>query len=511
MQDYSSNSKRLAKNTVVLYFRMAFIILINLYMSRVILDTLGVEDYGIYNVVGGFVTMFSILSASLSNAISRFITFELGRGDLERQKQVFSTSVTVLIILSVVIAILLELIGLWFLNNKMQLPADRLTAAHWTLQCSIFTFVLNLISVPYNGCIIAHEHMTAFAYISILDVLLKLGSVFFLYFALGDELIIYSLLIAFSALIVRLVYGVYCNIHFKECKFKFLWDKPLIRKMLSMASWNMLGAGGGILNDQGTNVAMNVFFGVTVNAARGIASQVNSAVQQFAASFITALNPQITKSYAQGDFQGMQSLIHRGIKFSYFLMLIISIPIIIEAPFILDLWLPVVPDYTILFVRLTIVIALVTASGHIFFTAIMATGDIKKYQIVIGCLSVTIFIITLLLFYLGFPPYYAYIVHLIIDIVVLIARMVLVNQKVDIDIKGLLVNVFPTMIVVTLCSTVAPVLLYVILNNSTSLYAVSIVIFSSLVCTAISVYFLGLNLSEKTFLKSIILSKIKSK
>lgn len=511
MQDYSSNSKRLAKNTVVLYFRMAFIILINLYMSRVILDTLGVEDYGIYNVVGGFVTMFSILSASLSNAISRFITFELGRGDLERQKQVFSTSVTVLIILSVVIAILLELIGLWFLNNKMQLPADRLTAAHWTLQCSIFTFVLNLISVPYNGCIIAHEHMTAFAYISILDVLLKLGSVFFLYFALGDELIIYSLLIAFSALIVRLVYGVYCNIHFKECKFKFLWDKPLIRKMLSMASWNMLGAGGGILNDQGTNVAMNVFFGVTVNAARGIASQVNSAVQQFAASFITALNPQITKSYAQGDFQGMQSLIHRGIKFSYFLMLIISIPIIIEAPFILDLWLPVVPDYTILFVRLTIVIALVTASGHIFFTAIMATGDIKKYQIVIGCLSVTIFIITLLLFYLGFPPYYAYIVHLIIDIVVLIARMVLVNQKVDIDIKGLLVNVFPTMIVVTLCSTVAPVLLYVILNNSTSLYAVSIVIFSSLVCTAISVYFLGLDLSEKTFLKSIILSKIKSK
>lgn len=490
---------------------MAFIILINLYMSRVILDTLGVEDYGIYNVVGGFVTMFSILSASLSNAISRFITFELGRGDLERQKQVFSTSVTVLIILSVVIAILLELIGLWFLNNKMQLPADRLTAAHWTLQCSIFTFVLNLISVPYNGCIIAHEHMTAFAYISILDVLLKLGSVFFLYFALGDELIIYSLLIAFSALIVRLVYGVYCNIHFKECKFKFLWDKPLIRKMLSMASWNMLGAGGGILNDQGTNVAMNVFFGVTVNAARGIASQVNSAVQQFAASFITALNPQITKSYAQGDFQGMQSLIHRGIKFSYFLMLIISIPIIIEAPFILDLWLPVVPDYTILFVRLTIVIALVTASGHIFFTAIMATGDIKKYQIVIGCLSVTIFIITLLLFYLGFPPYYAYIVHLIIDIVVLIARMVLVNQKVDIDIKGLLVNVFPTMIVVTLCSTVAPVLLYVILNNSTSLYAVSIVIFSSLVCTAISVYFLGLDLSEKTFLKSIILSKIKSK
>lgn len=511
MQDYSSNSKRLAKNTVVLYFRMAFIILINLYMSRVILDTLGVEDYGIYNVVGGFVTMFSILSAALSNAISRFITFELGRGDLESQKQVFSTSVTVLIILSVVIAILLELIGLWFLNNKMQIPADRLTAAHWTLQCSIFTFVLNLISVPYNGCIIAHEHMTAFAYISILDVLLKLGSVFFLYFALGDELIIYSLLIAFSALIVRLVYGVYCNIQFKECKFKFLWDKPLIRKMLSMASWNMLGAGGGILNDQGTNVAMNVFFGVTVNAARGIASQVNSAVQQFAASFITALNPQITKSYAQGDFQGMQSLIHRGIKFSYFLMLIISIPIIIEAPFILDLWLPVVPDYTILFVRLTIVIALVTASGHIFFTAIMATGDIKKYQIVIGCLSVTIFTITLLLFYLGFPPYYAYIVHLIIDIVVLIARIVLVNQKVDIDMKGLLVNVFPTMIVVTLCSTVVPVLLYVILNNSTSLYAVSIVIFSSLVCTAISVYFLGLNLSEKNFLKSIILSKIKSK
>lgn len=511
MQDYSSNNKRLAKNTFVLYFRMAFIILINLYMSRVILDTLGVEDYGIYNVVGGFVTMFSILSASLSNAISRFITFELGRGDVVSQNKVFSTSVTVLIILSFVIAILLEIIGLWFLNNKMQIPTERLTAAHWTLQCSIFTFVLNLISVPYNGCIIAHEHMTAFAYISILDVLLKLGSVFFLYLALGDNLVIYSLLIAFSALIVRFVYGVYCNRHFIECKFMFLWDKSLIMKMISMASWNMFGAGGGILNNQGTNVAMNVFFGVTVNAARGIASQVNSAVQQFAASFITALNPQITKSYAIGDIQGMQNLIHRGIKFSYFLMLIISIPIIIETPFILYLWLPVVPDYTILFVRLTIVIALVTASGNIFFTAIMATGDIKKYQIVIGCLSLTIFTITLLLFYLGFPPYYAYIVHLIIDIIVLVARMVLVNQKININIKRLSVNVFPTMIIVTLCSSVIPVLLYVLLNDSTSFCSILIVIFSSLVCTAISVYYLGLNLAEKNFLKSIILSKIKSK
>ncbi len=511
MQDYSSNNTRLAKNTVVLYFRMAFIILINLYMSRVILDTLGVENYGIYNVVGGFVTMFSILSAALSNAISRFITFELGRGDINSQNKVFSTSVTVLIILSFIIAILLEIIGLWFLNNKMQIPTERLTAAHWTLQCSIFTFVLNLISVPYNGCIIAHEHMTAFAYISILDVLLKLGSVFFLYLALGDNLVIYSLLIAFSALIVRFVYGVYCNRHFIECKFMFLWDKPLIKKMISMASWNMLGAGGGILNNQGTNVAMNVFFGVTVNAARGIASQVNSAIQQFAASFITALNPQITKSYAKGDIQGMQYLIHRGIKFSYFLMLIISIPIIIETPFILDLWLPVVPDYTILFVRLTIVIALVTASGNIFFTAIMATGDIKKYQIVIGCLSLTIFAITLLLFYMGFPPYYAYIVHLTIDIIVLVARMVLVNQKININIKGLSVNVFPTMIIVTLCSSAIPVLLYVLLNDSNSFCSVSIVIFSSLVCTAISVYYLGLNLAEKSFLKSIILSKIKSK
>lgn len=511
MQDYSSNSKRLAKNTLVLYFRMAFIILINLYMSRVILDTLGVEDYGIYNVVGGFVTMFSILSASLSNAISRFITFELGKGDLDSQKQVFSTSVTVLIILSVIIAILLEIIGLWFLNNKMQIPVERMAAAHWTLQCSIFTFVLNLISVPYNGCIIAHEHMTAFAYISILDVLLKLGSVFFLYLALGDNLIVYSVLIAISAFIVRLVYGIYCNRHFIECKFKFLWDESLIKKMISMASWNMLGAGGGILNDQGTNVAMNVFFGVTVNAARGIASQVNSAVQQFAASFITALNPQITKSYAQGDISALQSLVHRGIKFSYYLMLIISIPIIIEAPFILDLWLPVVPDYTVLFVRLTIVIALVTASGHIFFTAIMATGDIKRYQIVIGSLSVTIFIITLLLFYIGFPPYYSYIIHLIIDIVVLVARMILVNQKVDIDIKGLLFCIFPTMFIVTLCSSAIPVLLYIILKNPTSLDSVSIVIFSSLVCTAISVYYLGLNLDEKNFLKSIILSKIKRK
>ena len=234
MLDSVENNKRLAKNTIILYFRMGFLVLINLYISRLILDTLGVEDYGIYNVVGGFVMMFSLLSASLSNSISRFITFEIGRDNLEKLKVVFSNSVTVQLILAIIIGVLIEIIGVWFLNFKMQIPNERLVAANWTLQCSIITFMLNLISVPYNGCIIAHERMTAFAYISIFDVLLKLGSVLLLYIAFIDNLILYSIAVALSALVIRVIYGIYCKRNFSECTYRFMWNKKLVKEMLKL-------------------------------------------------------------------------------------------------------------------------------------------------------------------------------------------------------------------------------------------------------------------------------------
>lgn len=500
-----SNNQRLAKNTIVLYLRMAIVIIVNLFISRLVLDTLGVSDYGIYNVVGGFVTLFSLLSGALSNSISRFITFELGKGDLSELKKVFSTSVMVQVMISLAIGLLIEVVGVWFLNYKLQIPEDRMLAANWVLQCSVITFILNLVSVPYNGCIIAHERMTAFAYISIFEVFLKLSSVLLLYLSYTDNLILYSVLLTLSALIVRLIYGIYCKKNFEECTTNYTLEKRLVKKMFSLASWNMLGSGAGMLNDQGTNIMMNLFFGVTVNAAKGIAMQVNAAVQQFAASFITALNPQLTKLYSQERVEDLQKLLHAGIKYSYFLMYLIALPVLIEAPFILQLWLKIVPEYTSLFVRLTILIALATVSGNLLFTVVMATGKIKKYQIVIGICSISIFIITTILFLLGCPPQTAFIVHLCMDVVILFARLIIINEMVDIKLQKILIDLIPRIIVVSGLSAMIPIFLHLRLDGITSLLAVFV---SSIVCTVLFIMLLGLTPAEKEKLFVVIKNKL---
>lgn len=487
---------------------MIVIMAINLYISRVVLNTLGVKDYGIYNVVGGFVTLFTLLSGSLSNAISRYITFELGRGDLVKLKKVFATSVSVQLLLSAGISILLEIIGIWFVNYRMQIPADRIYAANWVLQCSIVTFILNLISVPFNGCIIAHERMNAYAYISILDAILKLGSVLILYFNIGDKLIVYSILLALSAAFIRFIYGLYCKKNFAECNIRLSFDKTLVKEMTAMASWNMLGAGGSALNNHGVNILINIFFGVTLNAARGIAVQVNSAVQQFAGSFITALNPQITKAYSIGNFDEMRKLVFSGIKFSYFLMFFISLPIIIETPIILELWLKNVPETAVLLVRLTLILSLTTVLSNILFTVAMATGNIKKYQIVVGSLSLSIFFLSFLGFTLGGSIATTYYITFIIDIIILIARFLIVNNLVYIGKKNFFIKVILPVISVTFIASLLPIIVYKTANNS-SLLSCSIVVFSCFTSTIITVLFIGLTKDERASIIKLISKKIK--
>ena len=312
MTNSSSNNKRIAKNTLLLYIRMLFLMVVSLYTSRVVLNALGVEDFGIYNVVGGVVAMFSMLSGSLSAAITRFITYELGTGNKENLKKIFSSSVTIQIGLAVLIALLAEAVGVWFLNVKMNIPDARMVAANWVFQFSILTFAINLISVPYNASIIAHERMSAFAYISILEAIGKLAIAFLITVSPMDRLIFYSLLMCAVALLVRLVYGYYCKKHFEECTYHFLWDKELLKRMFGFAGWNFIGASSAVLRDQGGNVVINLFCGPVVNAARGIASQVNTAVHGFVSNFMTALNPQITKSYASGNRDYMMTLIFQG-------------------------------------------------------------------------------------------------------------------------------------------------------------------------------------------------------
>ena len=381
MTNASENNKRIARNTLLLYFRMLFMMAVSLYTSRIVLNALGVEDFGLYNVVGGVVAMFSLLSGSLSTAISRFITYELGKGQQGNLNKIFSSAVTIQLILAGIIILFAELIGVWFLNTQMTIPASRLLASNWVFQISLLTFVINIISIPYNACIIAHEKMSAFAYISILEAMGKLITAYFITISPMDKLIFYSLLMCGIALLVRFTYGYYCKNHFYECNYHFSWDKQLLKQMFSFAGWNFIGTASAVLRDQGGNILINIFCGPIVNAARGIAFQVNNAVLGFVSNFMTALNPQITKSYAGNNHKYMMTLIFQGARLSFYMLLILSLPILLNTQYILELWLKTVPEHSVLFVQLVLILAMSESISYPLITAIQATGRIRNYQL----------------------------------------------------------------------------------------------------------------------------------
>ena len=400
----SVNNKRIAKNTLLLYFRMLLLMLISLYTSRVILNALGVEDYGIYNVVGGVVTMFSMLSGSLSAAISRFITFELGTGDKEQLKKVFSSSITIQLVIALVIVIIAETVGAWFLNEKMVIPENRLTAANWCFQFSIITFAINLISVPYNASIIAHEKMSAFAYISILEALGKLTIAWLITINPIDRLVFFALMVAVLSVIIRIIYGSYCKHHFEECTYHFIYDHELLKRMFGFSGWNFIGASSAVLRNQGTDIILNLFFGPTVNAARGIAVKMDSVITHFVTNFMMALNPQITKSYANGDKEYMFKLMFKGARYSYYILLLLGLPVILNAHYILVLWLKLVPDHTVLFVQLILLLGLSECISHPLITAMLATGKIRNYQLVVGGLQLLNLPVACICLYFGAIP-----------------------------------------------------------------------------------------------------------
>ena len=381
--DNHTNNKRIAKNTLLIYFRMLFMMAVSLFTSRITLETLGITDYGIYNVIGGMVAMFSILSGSLSIAIGRFITVEMGSGDREKLATIFSTSVSIQLFMAVVVCVFAEVAGGWFLNNKMVIPADRLDAAHWVLHLSIMTFMVNLVSVPYNAVIIAHEKMSAFAYISILEALLKLVIVYFLYVSPFDKLVIYSILLACVAVLIRLVYGTYCRKHFAEARYKLRLDKKQLRNMLVFIGWAFWGNGVVVLKDQGTNVLLNMFCGPAVNAARGVAMQVNTAVYNFVQNFMIAVNPQITKSYSVGDLSSMHKLVIRSAKFGYFILLVMLMPVCANINYVLDLWLVEVPEHTANFIILILLYSSIDCMVTPLCTGVIAEGNIKPYEIAV--------------------------------------------------------------------------------------------------------------------------------
>ena len=510
MNSHAENTRRIAKNTLVLYVRTLFTMLVSLYTSRVILNTLGVSDFGIINVVGGVVGMFSVISNSLSSSISRFITFELGHGNFNKLRLIFSTSVNIQIGISLIIVILAECIGVWFINHKLNIPEGRLIAANWVFQCSLLSFVIGLISVPYNACIIAHERMSAFAYISILETILKLVIVYMLFISPYDKLISYSILFVIVAIIIRLIYGWYCHNHFAESHYKFVYDKSLIKEMSGFAGWSFFGNGAYMLNTQGVDMLINIFFGVTLNAAKGVASQVQNAVMQFVGNFTVALNPQITKSYASGDREYMNKLVCRGARFSYFLLLIFTVPIVCEADYILHLWLKTVPEYAPIFLRLMLFGTLMTLLGNTMLTAIFATGKIRKYQLAVTIVGCFVFPLTWLAFRMGLPPETTYYIYIVIYFLLVFVRLYIAKGLLKFPVQLYLFDVVFRVVIVSVVAFIVPLIVIRYFEPGFLRLCISCIV--GLCSSLLTINILGLEKSEREMLykkTSYLLSKFR--
>jgi len=399
---------------------------VSIYTSRVVLAELGVNDFGIYNIVGGFVSMFSVLSSSLVNASQRFISYEMGRKNPQMEKM-FATTFTIHLFLALSMFIILELIGLWFLNSKINISPARMAAANWVFHFSALAFCVNILNIPFTASIIAHERMSAFAYISIFEVFAKLGIAYFLLLYHADKLILYALLMAFVAICLNLIYSVFCRTHFVECRHSLHYDRSIVKSMLSFSGWNFIGSTASVLSTQGINLLVNLFFGVALNAARGVAEQVNHAVTTFVTNFMTAINPQITKSYASGDFRYMNELMIRGAKYGALLYWLISLTIFVEADTILGIWLVEVPPYANVFLRLVIIYSIFQALSNTLYIGMLATGHIKKYQIIMGLIGAFSFPLCYAFFRCGFGPEWSYLSMIISVFIGMFARLALLE------------------------------------------------------------------------------------
>lgn len=482
---------------------MILILFVNLYTSRVILLSLGVEDYGIYNIVGGIVTMFSFLNGSMASSTQRYLTYELGRGNKDRLNHVFSVSLNIHLILSISILILAETIGLAFLNYKLNLPETRLYAANFVYQFSILTFFINVIQVPYNAALIAHEKMGIYAYISILEVILKLAVAYIVNFSNLDKLIIYSGLVFIVQVIIRYIYQTYCKKNYEECRFRVVKDKKLYKEMYAFAGWNLFGSFAWLSRDQGINIVLNLFFGPIVNAAKGISGQVSGAVMGFITNFQTALNPQITKLYAAGEKQKMEKLVFQGIKFSFCLLYLITFPLLINIDYILSLWLKNVPQYVNGFVILILIDSLCsTLYGNPLMTSLSATGKIKKYQIVVSICILMALPISYVILKEGGNPYSIFYSLIIITNIAGVLRFHFCNKQIGFRWSYFLKKVlFP---ILKLLVVSLPIPLYLRLNIldintfATALFLGIITFMQS----SIACYIVVLNKDERAYIKN---------
>ena len=497
MSDTSSANKRIAKNTLVLYVRMLFTMGISLFTSRVILQTLGVEDYGISSVVGGVISMFTFINAAMVSSTQRYLNFELVRGDANQLRSVFSTSLQIHALIALAIIVLSETVGLWFLNEKLVIPEARMTAAMWVYQCSILSCAVSIMSTPYNAVIVAHEKMSAFAYISILDVSLKLLVVYLLVVLPFDKLIILAILNLLVQLFIRYIYTLYCHRHFPESYFLFRFNKTLFKEMFGFAGWSFWGNLAAILYTQGLNMMLNIFFGPIVNAARGIAVQVQSAVQQFVGGFQTALNPQITKNYASNNLPQMHSLMFRSARFSFLMLFLLSLPVLMETNFILTLWLKTVPDDAVVFTQIMICISLIYTTANPCVIANQATGKVKIYQMVVGGILLLILPISYIVLKLGAPAYSVFIVHFCIESVAQFSRMYMLRNLIHLPLWQYMKNIYIPIVSTVAIAIILP--LVVRMQVAEGWLRFLAVGFTCVLSVGASSYFIGFTKQERVF------------
>ncbi len=495
MSNHSEDNRRIAKNTTMLYGRMGLMMIISFFTARITLEALGVVNYGINNVVGGLVSMFSLISGSLTASTSRFITFGLGAGDKERLNRIFITSVNIQILLAVIVVLAIETIGVWFLNNKMVIPADRLTAAHWVLQCSAINFAVGLLSLPYNASIVAHERMDIYTYFSLFDVISRLAIVFSIKYYGGDKLILLAIISLIPMFIKQFYHWWFSKRNFEECTYNLKWDNGIFKEMTSFAGWNFIGASSAQLKDQGVNIVINMFYGPAVNAARGIAMQISFILGQFSGNVSVAINPQITKEYASSNYARMHNLMFKGTRIIYFLIMALSIPIFLEIETILYIWLGQVPPHTILFTRLVLILCLSDTISSTLITAQLATGKIRNYQIVVGGTQMLNFPISYLLLRLGFFPEITLIVAIIISQICLLERLLFLRTMCKFPSLKFTKEVYLNTLIVTLVASIIPATLYCNLHES--IVRFFLVCASSVISSFATIYLIGLKKDEK--------------
>lgn len=491
-----SNNKRIAKNTGLLYFRMLLSMMVSLYTSRIVLKTLGVEDYGIYNAVGGVVSMLAFINGSLNTATQRYLNIAMGKGDREELIKIFSVSFWAFVIMAGIVILVAESIGLWFFSTQMVIPEPRMSTANWVYHFSVLTFAITLLYIPFQASIIAHERMSIYAYLSISDVTFKLLIVQFITIIDIDKLWVYSFMMMLMAVFSFFIYWIICKRLFIECHINFIWDKKLFRGLYSFSGWMLSGTITHMLSTQGVNILINIFFGPLMNAARGIAIQVQSAIGSFSGNFMTAVRPPIMKSFAQGDYVYMYQLTFSASRLLVYILLVLMLPIVLNAYEVLYLWLGQVPNHSVLFCQLALFDLLITQSYNPIAYVNQATGNIMLYQIMISCGFTLIFLITWLLYVLGLPAEICFVVSLFIDAIGLFARLWIMKTSISFPVKDYLRKVtWPILLVMFFSFASSRVLLEFVPTISVVYMILRLSI--CFIVTLLITWIIGVNRSEK--------------